>query len=416
MPNAANMSIDEERKYLKAMQERYGTLDKSGRGSLLDEMKVVTGKHRKSLTRLMNGTLERKPRKTQRSRTYGSAVDDAIRVISESLDYICAERLTPALATTAEQLARHGEMQVTPILLEQLERISISTVQRILKRIGQDQRRRSRRRPPGTTNAVAREIPAGRIDWDEKQPGHFEVDLVHHCGPNTSDNFMHTLQIIDVATGWSERVAALGRSSLVMADAFQRLQHRLPLLILELHPDNGSEFLNWNLIRFWKEVFPGVHISRSFPYHKNDNRFVEQKNATLVRQYLGYERLDSVAQVNLANQLYDKLWLYNNFFQPVMRLQEKVPVVSEDRTHTRRRYDTAQTPFDRLCQTNAVSAELRQQLSQQRDQTNPRQLREEIYDLIDQIFQLPNLPPGEFEDVALTLFAPVFDLVEQATL
>jgi hypothetical protein len=406
------MSIDEERKYLQAMKQRYEASDRTGRKSLLDEMAAVTGKHRKSLIRLMNGSLERKPRKAQRGRLYGPEVDDAIRVISESLDYICAERLTPALATTARQLARHGEVLVTPTLLEQLERISISTVQRILKRIGQDQRRRSRRRPPGTTNTVAREIPAGRIDWDEKQPGHFEVDLVHHCGPITSGNFMHTLQIIDVATGWSERVAALGRSSLVMADAFQRLLHRLPLPIIELHPDNGSEFLNRDLIHFWEQVFPGVHISRSFPYHKNDNRFVEQKNSTLVRQYLGYDRLDSVAQVNLANQLYDKLWLYNNFFQPVMRLQEKTPVVSEDGTHTRRRYDIAQTPFDRLCQTGAISIELRNQLSRQRDQTNPRQLREEIYALIDRIFQLPNLPPGEFEDVALTLFIPVFDSVE----
>ncbi|NMC34044.1 MAG: transposase family protein [Veillonellaceae bacterium] len=394
------------------MKQRYEASDRTGRKSLLDEMAAVTGKHRKSLIRLMNGSLERKPRKAQRGRLYGPEVDDAIRVISESLDYICAERLTPALATTARQLARHGEVLVTPTLLEQLERISISTVQRILKRIGQDQRRRSRRRPPGTTNTVAREIPAGRIDWDEKQPGHFEVDLVHHCGPITSGNFMHTLQIIDVATGWSERVAALGRSSLVMADAFQRLLHRLPLPIIELHPDNGSEFLNRDLIHFWEQVFPGVHISRSFPYHKNDNRFVEQKNSTLVRQYLGYDRLDSVAQVNLANQLYDKLWLYNNFFQPVMRLQEKTPVVSEDGTHTRRRYDIAQTPFDRLCQTGAISIELRNQLSRQRDQTNPRQLREEIYALIDRIFQLPNLPPGEFEDVALTLFIPVFDSVE----
>ena len=413
MPNAANMSIDEERKYLTMMKQRYRETDRAGRKMLLDEMETVTGKHRKSLIRLMNGTLKRKRRKTQRGRTYGPAVDDAIRVISESLDHICAERLTPTLATTARQLAQHDEIRVTAILLEQLERISVSTVQRILKRIGQDQRRRWRRRPPGTTNAVAREIPAGRIDWDEKQPGHFEVDLVHHCGPTASGNFMHTLQIIDVATGWSERVAVLGRSSLVMEDAFQRLQKRLPLPILELHPDNGSEFLNWNLIQFWRRVFPGVHISRSFPYHKNDNRFVEQKNSTLVRQYLGYERLDSVAQINLTNQLYDKLWLYNNFFQPVMRLQEKAPILSDGRTHTRRHYDTAQTPFDRLCQTDAISAALREELSRRRDQTNPRQLREEIYELIDHIFQLPNLQPGEFEDVAFTLFIPVFDSVEQ---
>jgi hypothetical protein len=311
----------------------------------------------------------------------------------------------------ARQLAQFGEMRITATLLEQLERVSISTVRRVLKRIGQDQRRR-RRRPPGTANAVAREIPAGRIDWDEKQPGHFEVDLVHHCGPVASGDYMHTLQIIDVATGWSERVAALGRSSRVMQDAFGRLQTRLPLPILELHPDNGSEFLNWNLVRFWEKVFQGLHISRSFPYHKNDNRFVEQKNSSLVRHYLGHERLDSVAQINLANQIYDKLWLYNNFFQPVMRLQEKTSIPSEGRTIVRRRYDTAQTPFDRLCQTDAIPAELREQLSRERDQTNPRQLRKEIYDLIDRIFELPNAQPGEFEDVALTLFIPLREPVE----
>ena len=306
MPNAANMSINEERKYLAMMKQRYHWTDRAGRKMLLNEMERITGKHRKSLIRLMNGTLERKTRKVQRGRTYGPAAEDAIRIMFETLDHICAERLTPALATMARQLAQHGEMPVTPALLEQLERISVSTVSRILKRVGQDQRRR-RRRPPGRTNAEARRIPPGRIDWDEKQPGHFEVDLVHHCGLTSSGDFVHTLQIIDVATGWSERAASLGRSSMVMLDAFQRIQARIPFSILELHPDNGSEFLNWNMIRFWENAFPGVYISRSFPYHKNDNRFVEQKNSSLVRHYLGYERLDSIDQTKLVNLLYDQL-------------------------------------------------------------------------------------------------------------
>lgn len=406
MPNAANMSINEERKYLKSMQERYHATDRAGRKALLDEMEALTGKHRKSLIRLMNGTLERKPRKVQRGRVYGAKVDDAIRVISESLDYICAERLTPALADTAEQLADHGELTLSPKVTGQLTRVSVSTVGRILKRLGQDQRRR-KRRPPGSANAVARTIPAGRIDWNEKQPGHCEVDLVHHCGPSTSGDFLHTLQLIDVATGWSERVAMLGRSQMVMQDGFYRIQSRIPFPVLELHPDNGSEFLNWYMIDFWNKVFQGVQMSRSLPYHKNDNRFVEQKNSSLVRHYLGHDRLDSVAQVNLTNVLYDRLWLYNNFFQPVMRLQEKTQVSSDGRTRTQRRYDTAQTPFDRLCQTDVLSPEQRERLNRLRSQTNPRALRKEIYDLIDQIFALPNAQPGDFEDVAFTLFVPL---------
>ena len=246
MPNAANMSISEERKYLAMMKQRYQEADRAGRKTLLDEMEEITGKHRKSLIRLMKGTLEREARKAQRGRTYGPAVDDAVRVISESLDYICAERLTPALVSTAEQLAHYGEISLTSRSSEQLARISVSTVGRILKRLGQDQRKR-RRRPPGSANAVARTIPAGRINWDEKQPGHCEVDLVHHCGPSASGDFMHTLQAIDVATGWSERVAMLGRCRLVMKDGFCRVQSRIPFSIIKLHSDNGSEFLNWHL-------------------------------------------------------------------------------------------------------------------------------------------------------------------------
>lgn len=413
MPLDALMSINERRKYLRAMQRRYKLADRSGRKALLDEMEQVTGLHRKSLIRLMNSDLERRPRRQQRGRSYTPEVDDAIRVISESLDYICAERLTPELVPTARRLARHGEMALSPALLEQLGRISVSTVQRILKRVHQDEPRR-RRRSPRPVPGPAQSIPPGRIPWNATQPGHCEVDLTHHCGPSSSGEYMHTLQIIDVATGWSERVAVLGRSFLVMRNGFCRIQQRVPFTLLELHPDNGSEFLNWNLVRFWNQAFEGVHLSRSFPWHKNDNRFVEQKNSSLVRAYLGHDRLDSAAQVNAANQLYDKLWLYNNFFQPVMRLQEKAPVASDGHTRVRRRYDTAQTPFDRLCATGAIAPERQEALSQLRDDTNPRQLREEIYDLIEHIFALPNVAPGECDDVALTLFEPSSSAAEVA--
>jgi hypothetical protein len=122
-----------------------------------------------------------------------------------------------------------------------------------------------------------------RIAWDQAEPGHFEVDLVHHSGPTTNGDYVHTLQLIDVATGWSERVAVLGRSYRAMVGGFERVLERVPFAVRELHPDNGPEFLNDHLVRFWADRVPGLTLSRSRPYHKNDNRFVEQKNHSLVR-------------------------------------------------------------------------------------------------------------------------------------
>jgi len=146
--------------------------------------------------------------------------------------------------------------------------------------------------------------------------------------------------MIDVATGWSELRAVLGRSYLVMEDAFRYILARLSFLILELHPDNGSEFFNHHMLRFWKDIVKGVRLSRSRPYHKNDNRFVEQKNSSIVRAYLGDDRLDTVAQTIAVNQLYDKVWVYYNLLQPVMRLAEKIVTPVEGQlARVKRRYD-----------------------------------------------------------------------------
>ncbi|MEJ2555293.1 MAG: integrase, partial [Anaerolineae bacterium] len=310
------MSIDERRKYLRRMKKRYAQASRQERGQLLDEMEAVTDLHRKSLIRLMNGSLERKPRRKQRGCAYKSEVDDALRVIAESLDYICAERLTPNLVWMAQHLASHGEMEVTSQLLEQLGQISVSSVRRRLARIQQD-RPRLPRKGPEHANQVTRDVPMKRIPWNEQEPGHFEVDLVHHCGPSASGEYVHTLQMIDVTTGWSERVAVLGRSYRVMKAGFERCLERLPFLVLEIHPDNGSEFFprrgptgNHHLVRFFRGIVQDIQLSRSRPYQKNDNRNVEQKNSTLVRAYLGYDRLDTAQQTQVLNLLYDKMWLY----------------------------------------------------------------------------------------------------------
>jgi hypothetical protein len=402
------MTIDERRKYLNTMKKRYDRASERERGALLSEMEAVTVLRRKSLIRLMGQpSLTRQPRQRQRGHTYGADVDEVLRVIAVSLDHICAERLQPNLVQIAQHLAQHGELTLSPTVLVQLGQISVSTLRRHLQRLQQDQPRLPRRGPE-QANRLAREIPMKRLAWNEAQPGHFEVDLVHHSGPTSSGDYVHTLQLIDVATGWSERWAVLGRSYLVLEDAFRGILARLPCPILELHPDNGSEFLNAHLLRFWRTQITGLQLSRSRPYHKNDNRFVEQKNATLVRAYLGTDRLDSVVQTQALNQLYDDMWLYYNFFQPVMRLTEKTLQAHADgTTRYQRRFDRAQTPLDRLLATDVLDAERRHQLAALHRQTNPRRLRQAIYDQLQRLFDLPGAVAGQSEDVYQTLRNPL---------
>lgn len=401
------MTINERWKYLRRMQKRYLKANRSERSQLLNEMEAVTEQHRKSLIRRMGSDLKRRPRLRQRDRTYGAEVDDALRVIHESRDYICAERLTPELVWMAKHLSRHGELRTSDDLLEKLGRISVSTVRRILARIHQDEPRLPRKPPRNAGNSITRDVPMKRIPWSEKRPGRFETDLVYHSGPNISGEFVCSLQMIDVATGWSERAAVLGRSYLVMKDAFLTILERLPFAVREIHPDNGSEFFNHHLVRFWKDAVQGVRLSRSRPYQKNDNRFVEQKNRTLVRAYLGRDRLDTVDQTGAVNKLYDMMWLYYNFFQPVMRLAEKSVIRQQGQpTLVRRRYDKAKTPFNRLCLTQAITQQQQDQLEALRERTNPRELRRQIYKQIDEMFSLDCASPGSIQDVYETLSHP----------
>jgi len=216
------MSVAERRKYLHRMRIRYWQAKrKKERSHLLDEMQAVTGMHRKSLLRLIHGELGRKPRRKQRGKTYGVEVEEAVRRIAFSLDYPCAERLKPNLEWMANHLEVHGELRLSGELREQLKTISVSSLRRRLRARGDAPQRIAHRKGLSrTTFAEKQTIPMRRIDWEERQPGHFEVDLVHHCGVSTDGQYAHTLQLLDVATGWSECVAVLGRSYLVMQDGF----------------------------------------------------------------------------------------------------------------------------------------------------------------------------------------------------
>jgi len=375
MPTEEQMTVNERRKYLKLMKPLYQQAKRGERSRLLTQMQEVTGLHRKSVLRLLHArSLSRKKRTTPRQRTYGLAVEQVILLVWESLDYVCAERLTPALLATAQHLARFGSVRLSRQVEQQLGQISEATVTRLLRK-HRSRKQRLPRKGPERANQVRKDVPMKRIPWDTSEPGHTEVDLVHHGGESTTGEYGYTIQLIDVATGWSERVAVLGRGQTAMEGGFRRILERIPFAILELHPDNGSEFFNQHLVRFWKEKVTDLQLSRSRPYHKNDNRFVEQKNSSLVRQYFGTVRLDTPEQVAAMNGLYEKMWLYYNLFQPVLHLKEK----QVEPQGIVRKWDTAQTPYQRLLASGKLSAQQQACLQALYEQTNPLRLREEIY-------------------------------------
>ncbi|MBC7226776.1 MAG: transposase family protein [Thermoflexales bacterium] len=402
------MNFTERRKYLALMRRRYLEASRAERSGLLDEMEAVTRFHRKYLIRLMQDpvALQRKPRRRERGPVYGSNVRAAVSLIARALDYPAAERLQPVLRPMALLLAQQGLLQVDEDLLNQLEVISVATTRRIL-----DQLPRDKPRPaasgPRPHPAPLLKIPAGRIPWNIGEPGHFEIDLVHHCGLSASGEYIYTLVMVDVDTGWTELRAFLDRSYRVVEDAFRQVFRRIPFSIRELHPDNGSEFFNAHLLRFWEQHLPEATISRSRPYHKNDNRFVEERNHTLVRSWIGDDRLDTVAQTLILNRVYDRLWVYANLFLPVMRMAEKVQIpVEGGKFRTRRIYDRARPPLERLEEKGVIPPHQLEALKQLRDQTNPLQLREEIYTLIEHLFSLPGATPGVTENVFETLNLP----------
>jgi hypothetical protein len=397
------MSIDGTREYLGVKQRQYAEASRKERTLILDELVQVTGLNRKYIIQLLAGDLRRKPRQRQRGRTYGPEVEAALLVVAESMDYICGKRLQPVLADIAQDLERHGELRLSGEVKESLGKISAATIDRLMAGHKGKIEKRLPRKSPTRPNKVQQAVPMQIIRWDEREPGNFETDLVFHSGSSTEGDFVYTLQMIDVATGWSERGAILGKSGTVMMDAFRVFRHRLPFSIKQIHFDNGAEFLNGHMLRFWPDLVPNVRLSRNRPWRKNDSRFVEQKNFTLVRTYLGYRRYDTVAQTRAINHLYELMGLYYNLFQPVMRLQEKTRVMVNGQTKIRRRHDTPKTPLQRLCDSGVLDDVQMSALKQLRSAINPLELRRQILALIDEIKSMPNAKPGQVPHVYLTL-------------
>jgi hypothetical protein len=380
------MTIDERRKYLHKMWGRYRDATKQGKSQMLDDMEHVTGLNRKSIIRILNGRLSRKKRTRERGPTYGTSVMDVVRKISKALDHPCAERLKPNLVFLAKHMSNHDQLSVDEVTVRKLETISISTLKRMLSSINKSKEKISRKRiPKRKRNTFKESFPMRRIPYDTPEPGHFEVDLVLHCDEDHSGDYIHTIQMTDVATGWCEIEAVLGRSYRVMEDGFAWMLGNLPMPVIEIHPDNGSEFFNQHLLRFWQAKVPDLYISRSRPYHKNDNRFVEENNSSLVRAYIGHGRLDTLRQLIIMREIYEDLTCYHNFFQPVMKTIQKIQI---DEFHYRRVFDRAQPPLDRLANAGILADAHVERLFNLRDQVNIFALRERLETNINNLWRV----------------------------
>lgn len=335
------MSLSSRREYLSVMRNRYQAAKlRAEKSQILNEIVSTAGFNRKYAIRLLSHARATRRRICRRRlKRYREALP-AIQVVWEALDYPCAERLHPVLLATAELLHRHGELPLTDLIRDQLQKMSRSTLARRLAELPTPKVRRAalRSRP---AHGIQAAIPISRYAWDETRPGALEIDLVEHNGGSSAGHYAYTLDVVDVVTGWSARRAVLGRSQAGIFTALQWIVERWPFPIWALHSDNGSEFICAFLLQFSQQH--SYQFSRSRPYKKNDNAHVEQKNRQLVREVVGYSRHDTPHEVAWLNQVYECLDPYANLYLP----SRKVIGKARNGAHVTKTYDIAQTPFRR---------------------------------------------------------------------
>jgi len=326
--------------YTEAVRWRYLRSSKTEKGKILDEFTKVTGYHRKAAIRLLRQTSKPMAHKKRgRPRQYSAAVVGALRVVWEAADRLCSKRLRPFLPELVKVLKRHGETAISAEVEAQLCQMSPATIDRLLR----PWRRLGGRRPFSTTkpgSLLKSAIPIRTFaDWEENRPGFLEADLVPHCGESAEGFYLNTLSAVDVATGWSECVGVWGKGQERVGGAVHHVRRRLPFPLLGLDSDNGSEFINQRLFAYCQRE--KITFTRSRSYKKNDGCHVEQKNWSVVRRLIGYDRYSSKAALEALNRIYYLTRLYVNFFQPVMK------VVSKTRhgAKVHKVYDTARTPY-----------------------------------------------------------------------
>jgi hypothetical protein len=315
-------------------------------------------------------------------RYYDEDVVKALVRLWQLLNYICGKRLIAIMPELINKLEQFGELQLPVITKEKLLQISASSIDRLLKAERRKQQLRARSHTkPGTL--LKHQIPIRTFaEWDEDQPGFAEIDLVAHDGGLALGDFCQTLDLTDVCTGWTETQAVPNKAQVWVFEAIQQLRERLPFPLLGLDSDNGSEFVNNELLRYCQTE--RITFTRARPYRKNDNCYVEQKNYSVVRQMVGYQRFDTTAELMVLKHLYSTLRLYTNFFQPTMKLKSKERFGSR----VKKSYEAPQTPYQRVLASPSVSEVDKLKLKRQYKQLNPAALKRDLDRLRKQLFAL----------------------------
>jgi hypothetical protein len=374
--------------------KRYEEASKKEKQQMLDEFCRTTGynrcyarwvlRHQQKRLAVRPGVVVeadvKQRQKRIKTRTYDEPVQRALVQIWQLLDYLCGKRLVAILPEIIAKLEEFKELRLEAEIKVKLLQLSAATADRLL----QPERRKHELRGRGQTRPgtlLKHQIPIRTFaDWNEQRPGFVELDLVGHDGGIGFGDYAQTLDMTDVCTGWTETIAVPNKAQVWVFEAIDKARGRLPFPLFGIDCDNGSEFINYELWRYCTEH--GITFTRSRPYRKNDNCYVEQKNYSVVRRAVGYQRFDTSAEGLLLNRLYDTLRLYTNFFQPTMKLQSK----ERSGSRVKKLYDSPRTPYQRVLDSIHVAAADKDKLRRQYQQLNPAALKRQIRKLQKQLF------------------------------
>ena len=381
------MSPRARMEYLEAIYLRYKKASFKEKTMILNEFCLNCGYHRKHAIRVLNHFkrfTKPKPNKRGKPSQYNKpSILEPLKKIWLAANLPCSKRLKVILPLWLPSYAKEfGPLSLE--VLKALRRISPATLDRLLEPARVKYRGRGRTTTkPGTL--LRKQIPIKTNQWDETKPGFLEADTIAHCGETLLGQFVYTIDSVDIATGWTEQRAVWGKGETEVLKQIQDIEDFLPFPLLGFDCDNGSEFLNWHLMRHFDHRDKPVQFTRSRPYHKDDNAHVEQKNWTHVRQWFGYHRFDKRVLVGLMNHLYTQEWrLYHNFFLPSVKLIEKKLVDGK----AMKRYDQPKTPYQRVLESSYVSASVKRSLKEQFETLNPFRLRKAIEDRLNTIFRI----------------------------
>lgn len=381
------MTTMSKKELISAIKPRYLKADKKGKNKMLDEFCRNTSYNRKYAIKILqagydNNRVQKRGRKA-RKKIYTSEVILMVIKIWELLEFPCGQRLKPMLMPMIDSLVRCGELKVSQAIRDKLATISAKTLDR---RLDRERRIRRLKRNRGTTrhgSLLKSSIPIRITDWDTSQVGFMEIDTVAHNGGDPSGGFIYSLDAVEIFSGWSEQVAVLGKGEQGIIKAINKIKGEVPFNLKGLDSDSGGEFINWHLVGYCEQN--KLFFTRSRPNRKNDNAYVEQKNNTHVRQWLGYGRYDNPKQLKLINDLYrNELRLFNNFFRPVMKIKSKEKI---NNSICKKVYDLAQTPCQRLIASGQITKSQKQELIKIYLSLNPVKLKNAINQKIKKIRQ-----------------------------